>query len=168
MFKAEIDGEVFDISSVQVPLGRHQMGISDIENHEFLTFYGKIYEESLYPYNQIINLAVFLQNDEVVYSLAKKDTIYYSENAFISSDAYYFEFDGDAFISNYRSIENDDGFITVAMDTLEGGEVVVFGTFEFTVAVVSRTDEFSQRVNQDTLHITNGEYRMLLDDRREK
>lgn len=80
----------------------------------------------------------------------------------------YSEKDGDARISWYGSPGDDEGFITVEMDTLENEEVVVYGTFEMSVVVESRADPYSQRTGQDTLYITNGEYRLLLDDRREE
>jgi hypothetical protein len=55
----------------------------------------------------------------------------------------------------------------VQFDELETGEMVVFGTFQMTVVKKRRNDTKSLWVGQDTIRITKGKYRMLLEDERQ-
>jgi len=164
-FRADINGEIFDITQVKVPLGRYNAVLSTQGAYSYLAVFASIFDIDFYPYKETISVSIFWIEEETVYS-TKIDSMLIGD-FYLRTGAKYFEADGDAIISTYISSYTDTGFISVEFEKLSEERDVVFGNFEFTVIVDSRTDQFSQRVGQDTLHITNGEYRLLLDDRRE-
>jgi len=160
-FRAEINGEIFDITQVKVPLGRYNAGLSTKGNSSILIISGIVFSEQCYPFNEVI----FFSLEWEKYQKEGSDNFISGLN-FVEK-GFYSELDGDAMISSYSLPLQDNGNVKVKVEELSDGREVVFGSFEFSVVVDSRTDQFSQRVGQDTLHITNGEYRLLLDDRRE-
>lgn len=167
VFKAEINGEPFNGVgdwSEQFPPGA---GMTMQGEYPYLSIFGVQFSEEFYPYNESIGISLFYKKEQIQYA-TRQDTVKINEDYERFSGGRYSENEGDANISMYRSLDDHEGYITVEMDTLESGEVVVFGTFRTQVIMIYRTDAYSQRVGQDTLHITNGEYRLLLDDRREE
>ena len=76
----------------------------------------------------------------------------------------YYEREDDVLLSEFETIENDSGFITVELDTLDSGEVLIHGTFEYTVSVIWRNNNISKWVGVDTLSIIEGKYQLMLED----
>jgi len=166
-FRAEINGEIFDITQVKVPLGRYNAVLSTQGAYSYLAVFGDFFSENLFPYKEQISFLLAYDANKSKYSSAL-DSIQVDEFSYRRIGGLYYESDGDAPVSRYSSDVNDNGYIFVEIELLDNGEKVIYGTFEFIAIVDSRVDKYSQRVDQDTLHITNGEYRLLLDDRREE
>ena len=163
IFTAEINGEVFDGTTYEESA---KAGITLQGKYPYLSIVADQYSEEFYPNNEAIGINVIYTEGIKKYS-TKKDTVKINEDFDRFLGGVYYESDGDASISWYASTANDEGYITIETDTMENGEVVIFGMFEMTVVVETRADSYSHRVGQDTLYITNGEYRLLLDDRRD-
>jgi len=165
VFKAEINGELMDISTFDKDLITISAGLSTANDITFLRISGNFYDEAYYPYREIIGVSVPWSGSSEIHTL-DSDTVYYNQNFYWIKRGMYFEADGDVSISSFYSTKDDQGVITVNIETLNDGRDVVFGNFEFSVVTSEPLNQFSQRIGQDTLHITNGEYRLLLDDRR--
>ena len=165
-FKAEINGEKFDITETNEKLVQVIASISENEDISFLFIHGKMYNQNVYPFNEIIDIAVPWEESTKFHPLGS-DTVFFKSGFYWIKRGMYSEWDGDARISNYITKPDNQGSFSVNIEELENGDRVVYGQFDFTVVMEDRGDELSQRIGQDTLHITNGEYRLLLDDRRE-
>ncbi|MCR9131505.1 MAG: hypothetical protein NXI08_02985 [bacterium] len=163
-FRAEINGETFDITMVDEVFVSQIAGISYSNEISFLSIFGSIYNEEMYPYKETLSISVPWNNISQYHSLGS-DTTYYNDNFYWVKRAMYSEWDGDARISNFVTRSSEQGSISVNIEELPSGNLVVYGQFSFTAIVEYRGAELSQRIGQDTLHITDGEYRMLLDDR---
>ncbi|MBO6584652.1 MAG: hypothetical protein JJ953_00965 [Gracilimonas sp.] len=161
IFKAEINGESFDGTDFEESA---KASMTQQGDYHYLTIAAYQYNKNLFPYNEYIGISLIYQQSKNSFP-TKKDTIKVNEYYDRYPGGKYSESDGDAKISWYEAFD-ENGYITVEMKELENGEIVVYGTFEMKVAVQSRADQYSQRVNQDTLSITNGEYRLMLEDRR--
>ncbi len=166
VFKAEITGEAFDIISVSSDYVLYDAVITNQGTHTYLAVFADIIDETAFPYTQQISIAMVLIENKTTYS---------SATSFVSVGdlgerrigGSYYEINGDVLISTFTTPLDDEGSITVNIETLDDGSEVVYGDFEFSVVTTEPLNQFSQRIGQDTLHITNGEYRLLLDDRRE-
>jgi len=115
-----------------------------------------------FPYNETIIIAVVWDELINTYSSAA-DTTKYSDFNIVVNGGFYNENDGDAGISTYSTRPSDDGYFTI---NLEENNNIIYGNFEFTVIKNSRNNSFSRRIGQDTLKITNGEFRLMLNDNR--
>ena len=164
VFTAEINGEPYD--GTKPPYGGAQAVMTMQGDYDFLTIFAYQYSEEWYPYNEYVGIHLIYEEGTTTYP-TRKDTVQINEVYDLHPGGGYGENDGDAIISTYHTQGDDDGFITVGMEELGDGRTVVFGTFEMRVIVSGRANQYSRRVGQDTLHITNGEYRVLLDDRRD-
>lgn len=165
-FRAEINGELYDISSKEEPFRRFDAVLTYQGNKSFLSIYADLYRTNLYPYREQIGFTLFWNENKTEY-YSKRDSILIGKY-YLPLGGTYYEADGDALISTFYSPTDDDGFITVNIEKLNNDKEVVFGNFEYSVVTRYPLDDYSQRIGQDTLHITNGEYRLLLDDRREE
>lgn len=135
-------------------------------DYPYLQVFADQFSEELYPYHETIVISMIYEDVKTTYP-TKRDTVETNEVDFINPGGKYYESDGDARISSYHAPGDDDGYITVEMEEQGDGRTAVFGTFEMMVIVGGRANDYSRRVGQDTLYITNGEYRVLLDDRRD-
>ncbi|MTI86365.1 MAG: hypothetical protein FH748_00195 [Balneolaceae bacterium] len=162
-FTAEINGEPFDGSLFE---GFARAVISTQGEHHLLSIRGVEFSEELPSYNEIMGVSVLYEEGRQKYK-TRVDSVMYDEENYMTDGGSYYEKDGDVTISTYKAFEDEEGFVTVEMEEQDNGETVVSGTFEMRVIVDYRDDPYSQRADQDTLYITNGEYRLLLDDRRD-
>lgn len=165
VFTAEINGEPYN--GAKSPYGGASAGMTMQGDYSYLQVFAYQYSEELYPYNEYIGISMAYEEGTTTYP-TRRDTLYSNGEYLITTGGGYAENDGDARISRYNTLGDDDGFITVEMEELGDGRTAVSGTFEMRLIVDSRADPYSHRVGQDTLHITNGEYRVLLDDRRDQ
>lgn len=165
VFKAEILGDIYDISTLDEPYSNYSATLIGNASNSLLSVIGIIYDSENYPYRETIGFSISWVEEKIKYS-SKLDSILIGD-FFIPTSGRYFEVDGDVSISSFYSTIDDQGSITVNIETLGDGREVVYGNFEFTVVATEPLNQFSRRFGQDTLHITNGEYRLLLDDRRE-
>ncbi len=163
VFKAEINGDSFNGALFEESA---IAGITTQGEYSYLQVFGTQYSEENYPYNEFIGMSIIYVEGATTY-LTRQDTIQINDEFTRYTGGSFAESDGDAQISWYRTAGDGEGFITVETDTIKNGQVILYGTFEMTVVVDSRADPFSRRADEDTLHITNGKYRLLLDDRRE-
>ncbi len=164
-FKAEINGELFDISLKEESFKRFDAVLTNQANKSFLAIYADFYSMDLYPYREQVGFTLFWDQSIIEYD-SKRDSTLIGQY-YLPSGGTYYEADGDALISTFNSPVNDQGIITVNIETLNDGRKFAFGNFEFSVVTRYPLNEPSQRIGQDTLKITNGEYRLLLDERRE-
>ncbi|MTI86363.1 MAG: hypothetical protein FH748_00185 [Balneolaceae bacterium] len=169
VFTAEINGAPFDGSPfkeyAQVIMTT-QGEYSPQGEYSFLTIYASQFNEQLSPYHEKISINLLYEEGRQKYK-TRVDSVMYDEENYMTDGGSYYEKDGDVTISTYKAFEDEEGFVTVEMEEQDNGETVVSGTFEMRVIVDYRDDPYSQRADQDTLYITNGEYRLLLDDRRD-
>lgn len=166
-FKAEINGETFfDILKISSDNTIYDAVITNQGSYAYLVVFAEIVDETAFPYTEQISFALAFEEDNMTYSSASS-FIQIGELGDRRIGGSYYEINGDVLISAFYSPLDDNGVITVNIEELEEGRVAVFGNFEFTTVTNEPLNQFSQRIGQDTLHITNGEYRLLLDDRRE-
>lgn len=165
-FKAEINGETFDILKISSDNTIYDAVITNQGSYAYLVVFADIVDETAFPYTEQISFALAFEEDNMTYSSASS-FIQIGELGDRQIGGSYYEINGDVSISSFYTTKDDEGIITVNIETLNDGREVVFGNFEFSVVTSEPLNQFSQRIGQDTLHITNGEYRLLLDDRRE-
>lgn len=165
IFKAEILGQVYDISTLDESSINYSATMIGNSSNALLSVFGIMYDTQNYPYRENIGFSIPWIEDKINYN-SKLDSVLIGDFIMPTSGRY-FEVDGDVSISSFYSPKDDEGIITVNIETLNDGREVVFGNFEFSVVTNEPLTQYSRRVGQDTLHITNGEYRILLDDRRE-
>ena len=166
IFKAEINGELYDISDKPETHVVFKAVVTTQGAYSYLGIFSDIYQQELFPYKESLSFSLIWEENKTEY-YSKRDSILIGKY-YLPLGGTYYEADGDALISTFNSPTDDDGFITVNIEKLNNDKEVVFGNFEYSVVTRYPLDECSQRVGQDTLHITNGEYRLLLDDRREE
>ncbi|MTI86364.1 MAG: hypothetical protein FH748_00190 [Balneolaceae bacterium] len=162
VFTAQINGKPFEGSSFRGRAGAIAI-ISTRGANTHLTITGTEWSEKLFPYNGDISISMLYENGKQKYST---QTDYFTDidGHPKSIGGTYYENDGDARISVYEAYNDDEGFITVHVEEQDDGRTVVSGTFEMRLIVDSRADPYSQWADQDTLYITNGEYRVSLFD----
>ena len=164
-FKAEINDEIFDILKISSDNTIYDAVITNQGSYAYLVVFAGIIDETAFPYTERVSFALALNEDKTNYS-SFSDFIQIGEFSERRIGGAFFEINGDVRISSFYPPIDDQGFITVNIETLNDGREVVFGNFEFSVVTSEPLTQYSRRVGQDTLHITNGEYRLLLDDRR--
>lgn len=170
VFKAHINGELINGIGTWSEQFPPEAGIflhEDDEGNEFLslTISNKWFYPDIYPHNDNIFFSVNYTEGKSTYPTLQ-DTIRIHDGL-LRFGASYIEIGGDVLITGYESQVDDEGYITVHFDTLDSGEVVTFGTFETRVTTYfGASPSYSPWHGVDTLHITNGEYRVLLRDRR--
>ena len=165
-FKAEINGELYDMNQFESHLTLPIAGTTSANGVKTLQIFCYFYSKDLYPYKESISMNIVPWSDSSGVFRLDGDITYYNQDHYWIRRGSYRESDGDAAISSFLTPKGDQGFVTVNKETLSDGREVVYGNFEYIVVENYLNEEVSQRVGQDTLHITNGEYRLLLDDRR--
>tara|TARA_R100001198_G_C5189379_1_gene182662 strand:+ start:41 stop:622 length:582 start_codon:yes stop_codon:yes gene_type:complete len=163
VFTAEINGEPYDARAINGKLTAKAV-LTDQGEYLYLTIFGYEYDPQFYPYNEFVGFSMNYSEGISEYP-AILDTITAGRNLYLGGN--YYEVNGDATISVYEAKNDTQGHVTVNFEPQKKGKTIVSGTFEMRVIVNRRADQYSLRVNQDTLYITNGKYRLKLDDRTE-
>ncbi len=159
-FYAEINGESFNANGLSA-------GIEDTySGRSFLEFSGRFSSIDNVPYRENISLSVIYEEGKTRYPL-HIDSQLTSEMGFRIPAGSYNEKDGDVIITRFEFPVDSDGFVTILLEELEDGRKTISGTFEMTVYLTERINTSFPQQKQDTLHITNGRYQMLLTDKRD-
>tara|TARA_R100000479_G_C6379868_1_gene200611 strand:+ start:573 stop:1166 length:594 start_codon:yes stop_codon:yes gene_type:complete len=162
-FTAEINGEPYDARYIDNKL-RADASLTNQGNLLYLNVFGDQWDPEYYPYFEQIGFSVDYIENKTEYS-SILDTVGAFRNLYLGGS--YYEVNGDATISKYDAKNDTQGYLVVNFEPQKNGKTIVSGTFEMRVIVNRRADQYSLRVNQDTLYITNGKYRLKLDDRTE-
>jgi|GEM_PF-1971115 hypothetical protein len=163
IFTAEINGEPYDARSINAKLDA-KAGLTKQGDYLYFNVFGNQWDSQFYPYKEYIGFSVNYNEGQTKYP-SILDTVEAEGSLFLGGS--YSEVNGDAIISRYEAKNDTQGQITVNFEPQKNGKTIVSGTFEMRVIVNRRADQYSLRVNQDTLYITNGKYRLMLDDRTE-
>jgi hypothetical protein len=127
-----------------------------------LQIYSGAFDENTFPYLKSITFGIRFD------SLATTFPLYfvYDDDIEISTGSLIAEHDWDGIIAFYKGSDPDET-MTLIKEVLETGEVIVRGEFKMTMVVDPNYKNSNLRRLPDTLHVENGEYRLLLDDRRD-
>lgn len=153
-FHAEINGQPWS--------GEPRAAFTFTETDTILQVFATRFDSVKYPYNNHISFTLDYDPENTVYEVVRK-----YENSWIFGGAYY-ENDGDARIAVYEPIPTDSSYFTVKIKKIENGSELVTGAFAMTVVVDPDYDTAynnQYRQQPDTVRITNGEFRVLLEER---
>lgn len=159
-FTADINGETFSANSLDG-------GIELWRGYNFLEFSGQYSSKDIIPYREEIVFSMVYEEETTWYSL-HNDSLLTDLMGFKVPSSSYYEAESDVTLSYFKLSNNSDGFITVKLEEREDGRTTISGTFEMTVYLDYRIESNFPQTEDDTLYISNGQYLLLLDDRREK
>ncbi len=159
-FYAEINGEAFQANGLNG-------GVETERGHSFLGFFGNYDSDITSPYRERLSFRL-IHRDEVTKYQLRIDSSLTNDMGFRIPVGSYTELDGDVVITRFESPPESDGFVTIELNELEDGRKTISGTFEMTVYLTERINTRFPQQEQDTLHITNGRYLMLLNDKRDE
>lgn len=156
-FKAEINGESWSGDSPRA-------AFTFIETDTLFQVFTSKYDSLLYPYQDKIGFSFFKTKEKSEYSVLlemdKHERI---------TGSYYVEKDGDAVIAWYYPVDDSVNSFTVEFKTDEYERSYAEGAFALKVVVdpdYDRPNNNQYRQQPDTVLITNGEYKVLLEDGR--
>lgn len=154
-FNAEINGSIYK--------GTPNAFLSNLGGLPWLNLFAMQYDSTKWPYAERIGFSIHFNSEKSKYGVIRKQ----EENG-RSSGGYFTERDGDAIIARYEPIPDSVDTLTIQIGKDEEGRRFVTGTFAMTVVVdPGYDDEHNNRYRQqpDTVRITNGEFRVLLEER---
>ncbi len=154
-FKTKINGEIWSGD-------KPRAAFTYIEGDTLFQVFASKYDNELYPYNDNLGFSFFYENKKEVYSVLRK-----LQKHGKSTGALYLEKDGDAVIAWYYPIEDDINTFTVEIKTDEHGRRYAKGTFALKVVIdpdYDRPNNNKYRQQPDTVLITNGKYKVLLEE----
>jgi hypothetical protein len=129
---------------------------------ELLQIYSGAFDENTFPYLKSILFNIRYDSVTTTYQVNNV----YDDDIENNTGSIAFEQDWDGLIAVYFGIDPDET-MTLIKEELETGEVIVRGEFKMTMVVDPNYKNSTLRRLPDTLHVENGEYRLLLDDRRD-
>lgn len=159
-FYAEINGESFQANGFKA-------GIESWRGYSFLEFLGGYYPEEIQPYAERMAFNLIYEEGATRYPL-RIDSVLTKEVGFKVPNGSYSEKDWDVVITRFKTPEDSNGFLTVELEELEDGRKTISRNFEMTVYLTERINTAYPQQEQDTLHIPNGRYKMLLNDKRDE
>ncbi|MFD2532827.1 hypothetical protein [Gracilimonas halophila] len=154
-FKAEINGEMWAGDA-------RRSGFTYIEEDTLFQVFASKYDSLLYPYQDKIGFSFFYIKDKIEYSVLR-----HQDKHQRITGAYYVEKDGDAVIARYFPSDDDINSFTVQINQDEHGRRYAEGTFGLKVVVdpdYDRPKNNQYRQQPDTVLVTNGEYKVLLEE----
>ncbi len=153
-FRAEINGDAW---SGDAP----RAGFTYIEQDTLFQVFASRYDTLLFPYRDKLSIGVYLEKKKNEYSV-----ILESNKHNKMTGALYSELDGDAVIAWYYPEQASVNSFTVEFGTDEEGREFAKGTFAMKVVVDPNYDKPNNnqyRQRPDTVLITNGTYKVLLE-----
>lgn len=130
VFKAEITCEVFDITTVSPDYTTFNAVITNQGIHNYLVVFADVIDDTAFPYTEQVSFALAIFDNVSMYSSAT-DFVSVGELGERRIGGSYYEINGDVLISTFTTPTDDQGSITVNIETLDDGREVVYGNFEF-------------------------------------
>ncbi|MEO1023310.1 MAG: hypothetical protein AAFW89_12275 [Bacteroidota bacterium] len=138
-------------------------GFTFIEQDTLIQVFASQFDSVRYPYNDTIVFSYFYQAGAHSFSVLRKPDKHEQRTG-----GFYVENDGDAIIAWYYPIEDSVNTFTVEIKKDEENRVYAEGTFSMKVVIDPVYDNKEPnntfRQQPDTVLITNGEYRIPLND----
>jgi len=153
-FRAEVNGESWS--------GVPRAVLSNLGDLPWFSLYAIGYDSTKWPYSEDIGFSIHFNSEESEYNVIREP----EENG-RTSGAYFVESDGDATIARYEPIPDSINTLIIHLEKMGNEKELVTGTFSMKVAIDPRYDnEYTNGYRQqpDTVRITNGEFRVLLEE----